>query len=201
MGQITYRYKNNLYINITNQCPNNCEFCDIQSISKHLNVDLVLQSEPDLKEIIRAINKSIVEHEFNEIVFCGGGEPLMRLNTLLATAKYIDKNYSIKTRLNTIGYPAKFYKNANVAQKLAEAGFESINISVNTANATEYKEICHPNIKNAYQKTLKFVKDCKKAGLDTRISCVDYEVDLTKFKELAQKLDVVPIIRRYSEVS
>ena len=74
--------KHNIYVNITNQCNCACVFC-LRALKKMpQDHSLWLQNEPTLEEIKRAFDK-IEKNSVNEVVFCGFGEPTMRLNVLL----------------------------------------------------------------------------------------------------------------------
>ena len=69
---IIYRYKNQVYFNITNKCPCRCTFC-IRNTEDAIGEasNLWFEHEPALEEIYKAID----EFDFsdcNEVVFCGG---------------------------------------------------------------------------------------------------------------------------------
>lgn len=196
MSDIVYKYKNNLYINLTNRCPNDCDFCDIPAISRDLGVDLILDHEPNFAEVTKAIRQNISDI-LNEIVFCGGGEPLMRLDILLKVAKWIKSNYDHKIRLDTCGYPFIFYNGRKVVRELKSEGLDAVSVSINSTNTEDYNRVCHPKYDEAYQRSIEFVKDCKQVELKTRISFVDYHIDHDKCRQLAEKLGVDYIIRGY----
>ena len=70
---LTYVLNNSLYINLTNHCTNRCNFC----IRDHGTGDfaqLKLEKEPTLEEV-HAELRSMNLYNFDEIVFCGYGEP------------------------------------------------------------------------------------------------------------------------------
>ena len=100
---IIYRYKNQVYFNITNKCPCRCTFC-IRNTEDAIGEasNLWFEHEPALEEIYKAID----EFDFsdcNEVVFCGYGEPTMALENLIAVSKYIRDRYPFRIRLNTNG--------------------------------------------------------------------------------------------------
>ena len=77
MGEnFVYRYGDNLYVNLTNRCCNDCVFC-IRNNGDGIgdSGDLWLSREPSADEVIEGIKK---HGEFNELVFCGYGEPTYR---------------------------------------------------------------------------------------------------------------------------
>ena len=98
---ITYVFEKNLYINLTNQCPNACDFCLRQ------NTDTVgdsgslwLDREPTREEILEDIFRRDLS-QYRELVFCGFGEPTCRLEDLLEIAKTVKEKYPIIIRVNT----------------------------------------------------------------------------------------------------
>lgn len=200
MGDIVYHYKTNLYINLTNQCPNKCEFCDIESIGQDINSDLIVQTEPDFDKVVEILEEKLNQYNVKEVVFCGGGEPLMRLDLLLEIANYIDKNHSVDIRINTTGYPYIFYDDREVVKELKESEVDSVVVSVNSTSEQEYQALCNPKIEDAYQKTLNFVEKCKQIGLNTSMSFVDYNIDIQECKNLARKLGTGIVIRGYAPI-
>ena len=68
-----YRYGDNLYVNLTNKCCNDCTFC-IRNNGDGIgdSGDLWLSREPSSDEVIEAIKR---HGEYVELVFCGYGEP------------------------------------------------------------------------------------------------------------------------------
>ena len=72
-----------MYLNITNRCTNDCEFCIRQQAPGVGVYNLWLEEEPTTKEIIEAIGDPT---GYKEVVFCGYGEPLMRLQVVIDVA-------------------------------------------------------------------------------------------------------------------
>ena len=92
-----YAYGDNLYINLTNKCPNDYEFCirrEGEGIGGH---KLWLEHEPTAQQVIEQMGDLTPYHE---VVFCGFGEPMVRLRTLLQVAAYA-KAQGKATRINT----------------------------------------------------------------------------------------------------
>ena len=86
---IVYDYFGGLYINLTNKCTNRCEFC-IRNFTDSLgNADsLVLDRDPDIEEVKAELRNWDVRG-YDEVVFCGYGDPTERLPELLQLAKHI----------------------------------------------------------------------------------------------------------------
>ena len=93
----------NIYVNLTNNCPCSCTFCLRSTKEMAESNSLWLDTEPTVEEIIGEFEKYDLT-QFNEIIFCGFGEPLTRLDDVLEVAKYL-KNRSSSTpiRINTNG--------------------------------------------------------------------------------------------------
>ena len=119
---ITYFVEQSLYVNITNKCPNRCDFCIRNNADGAYGSDsLWLLREPTVDEI----TESILSHDLDtvpELVFCGYGEPTCRLDDMLATVERIRRKFpKIKIRLNTNGQsdlilPQNFTANLMLSQ-------------------------------------------------------------------------------------
>ncbi|MBR4306210.1 MAG: TatD family nuclease-associated radical SAM protein, partial [Ruminiclostridium sp.] len=103
MMTITYPVNRGIYINMTNRCPCACTFCLRQNRDSVYGSDpLWLDREPTVKEVCDSIDAWNLA-EYDEIVFCGYGEPTERLDDLLLVAKHIREVSDIKIRINTNG--------------------------------------------------------------------------------------------------
>lgn len=101
---ITYEVGNSLYVNITNRCPNACEFCvRTHGSSYALPTACGSEREPSVQEIIEDIEKRDLGR-YKELVFCGYGEPLERIDELCAVSRALkERHASLKIRVNTNG--------------------------------------------------------------------------------------------------
>ena len=113
MMTILYKVYNNLYVNLTNRCTCNCTFCLRQTRDEmNHSGSLWLDREPTVEEIKAAfLEKDMSEYE--EVVFCGFGEPTMRLEDLLVLATWVKETYHMPTRVNTNGLANLYYKRNN----------------------------------------------------------------------------------------
>ncbi|HEB01904.1 MAG TPA: YchF/TatD family DNA exonuclease, partial [Nitrospirae bacterium] len=85
-GEITYKIRNSLYLNVTNRCTNRCGFC-VRSTSDFVKGhNLRLEREPTGEEMVRAIGDPT---RYDEVVFCGFGEPLIRLDMVKEVAGWV----------------------------------------------------------------------------------------------------------------
>lgn len=180
----TYQLQNTLYINLTNQCSNNCIFC-IRKKTGAMGIDLWLDKEPTGEDIISEIpNPSL----FKEVVFCGFGEPIMRLPQLLQISKYL-KEHNARVRLNTNGHGNLIW-GRNIVPELS-AFIDAVSISLNAKDATQYNALCQPDNKElCYAAVLDFAQECTKYIPEVCLSVVDLisAYDIEKCREVAEKL-------------
>lgn len=190
---IVYELYGKTYINLTNRCTNECEFCIRDIKDNVVGNNMWLEHDNIIgDDVIEALvaNKDNLK---DEIVYCGYGEPTLRLSALIKSAKYIKENFkNKKIRLNTNGHGNLVYK-ADIVPQLAQY-IDSVSISLNAQDEKTYNQISKPKIKNAYQGMLDFVKKCKENGIDTTVTIVthfkDYEIDVEKCRQIAQALGV-----------
>ncbi len=167
-----YEHTGSLYINLTNKCTNNCEFC-IRNISEGIGgYDLWLENEPTADEVIESLEKHNVKN-FKEIVFCGYGEPTVKLNVLLVIAKYVKEKYpKLITRINTNGQ-ANLFHGKDVTPNLVGL-IDKLSVSLNAPDAQQYQMICRSDFgEEAYKGLLEFSKLALKRGLSVRLTVVD----------------------------
>jgi TatD family-associated radical SAM protein len=189
---IVYWLGNNLYLNITNRCSNNCYFCIRNFRDGVGGFHLKLHHEPSTTQVISKLQEVINLKNWREIVFCGFGEPLERLDCVLKVCKWIKRYYGKPTviRIDTNGQGFLIHPNRNVIKELKEAGVDKISVSLNAHDKETYDQICKPAFNNAFKSVLNFVKKAKNV-FSVEITAVALpEVDLSKIEELAKKLNV-----------
>lgn len=153
-----YWLGDNLYINITNQCPNNCYFC-FRKYKETLNgFNLKLTEEPTTNQIVMAIQNVISKRRWKEIVFCGFGEPLTRLDTVLEVTEQTKKQYANTIRVVTNGQGRLINEQRKVVTELKQAGVDKISVSLNAQNGLTYDLVCKPKLVNAFQEVLNFIE-------------------------------------------
>jgi TatD family-associated radical SAM protein len=193
----TYTLKENLYINLTNKCTDKCSFC-IRDIADGLGgSNLWLEKEPETREIIQAVGNP---EKYEEIVFCGFGEPLMRLEQVLEVSRYLKDNYNTRIRLNTNGQANLIY-GRNIVP-LLEGLIDSVSISLNAKNAEDYQRLCKPEYgEEAYYSVLDFIKECRKYIPEVTITVVDVipEEDITQCEAIAAELGVKFRVRHFGK--
>ncbi|MEM0313714.1 MAG: TatD family nuclease-associated radical SAM protein [Candidatus Bathyarchaeia archaeon] len=196
---IVYWLGDNLYLNITNQCPNRCYFCLRNFKDGVGGFNLKIQREPTVDEVLSKLQNAIDMRRWKEIVFCGFGEPLVRLDCVLEVSRRIRQNYGkiIAIRVNTNGQGYLLNKGRNVVEELKAAGVDRVSVSLNAHDKATYMEVCRPSFENAYENILEFIERAKKV-LDVEVTAVTIpEVDLDKVAEIAAGMGVKFRIRPY----
>ena len=192
--KIVYRIGRSIYINLTMRCTNNCYFCPKNSGHHVAGHNLLLNHEPTEKEILSAIEN---HHDYDEIVFCGLGEPSLRANLMLSLADTL-KSKQVPIRLDTNGQGNVINK-TDLAAKMVGL-IDSVNVSLNAQDESTYAEICRPQYGGkVYEDVIKFARLCKGHGIETVFSVVDVpEIDVKKCREIAQKEDIPLRVRHYA---
>ena len=186
MMTVTYPVHNGIYVNMTNRCPCACTFCLRQNGESIYGSDsLWLEREPTVKEVCDSIDAWDL-NKYNEVVFCGYGEPTERLDDLIEVAKYIKSKSDIKIRINTNGL-ADLIWNEPTAPKL-QGLIDTVSISLNATNKEEYLKIVRPKFGiESYEAMLKFTKECTKYVSLVVMTVVDIVVSKEE-QEICRKI-------------
>ncbi|MCX5725810.1 MAG: TatD family nuclease-associated radical SAM protein [Candidatus Saganbacteria bacterium] len=201
---IAYQLGDSLYLNITNRCTNQCTFCiRYKTRTFHGKYPLWLNREPAAKEILEAIGDP---SKYKQIVFCGYGEPLIRLETIKEVAKDLkSKIQNLKSkqgviiRIDTNGEANLFYQR-NILPEL-KGLIDSISISLNAENAEVYDSSCRSIYgKKAFDAIIEFIKESKKYIPKVEITVVDIPgIDKKACEKIAKDLGVKFRVRSYYE--
>lgn len=202
---VAYPLKSGLYLNITNRCSCACVFCLRNNGANVYNTPpLWLDHEPSLDEIKTAIaqyNLSL----FDETVFCGYGEPTMRLDAMLATAQHLKTlSPSMSIRLNTNGL-ANLVHGTDVTPRFSGL-LDSVSISLNTSDPAKYLSICRPAFGlPSHAALLEFATLCKNHVPDVVFTIVGSPVtdsaEQTACRAIAERLGVRLRIRKYESTT
>jgi GTP 3',8-cyclase len=194
-----YWLGSSVYLNITNQCSNNCWFCFRNFKQGVGEFNLKLAKEPTAAEIISELEQVLPSRRMSEVVFCGFGEPTAKLDLLLEVARWIKANYAtVPIRLDTNGHGYALNKGRHVASELKAAGILKASVSLNGHNKEAYDENCRPVFGGAFEAVLEFVLKAKAAGLEVKVSAVRMpEVDIQKVKGVVDGLGVPFRVRDY----
>ncbi|MBJ6750340.1 TatD family hydrolase [Geomonas anaerohicana] len=193
---IAYKIRNSLYLNITNRCSNCCTFCpkfEELSVKGH---ELKLSHEPNFAEVIAAVDAA---SNYDEVVFCGFGEPLIRLDLIKEVAAEL-KRRGLRVRINTDGQ-ANLVHGRNILPEL-EGLIDALSVSLNAANAADYDRLCNTPFGAAgFQGICDFLREAPKHVPQVTASAVTVPgLNVDEVRELAESLGVIFREREYSEV-
>jgi len=199
MNNILYRVHNNLYVNLTNRCPCACRFCIRQNTDTVGESDsLWLKEEPDIETVKQEFLKRDI-NEYNEIVFCGFGEPTERLDVLLETAKFVKNKFNKPVRLNTNGL-GDLINGRNIAPEL-KGLIDTVSISLNTPDKEAYLYLVRPKFGDkSFDAMLSFAEKCVKyvpnVVLSTVATTITPEQEM-KCEDICKKIGAEYRIRPY----
>lgn len=195
---LVYSLEDKIYINLTNRCTNDCIFCLRKDKDDVCGQKLWLDSEEFTSEdVIKQLKNFEIP---TEIVFCGYGEPLLKLDILKEVAKYIKDNYpNTRIRINTNGHANYVYKR-NIVLELVGL-IDEISVSLNGSTSEEYDELSQPKFKGAYDEVKKFIKACSESGIKTDTSIVDgykgRRLNVKKCEEISESLGAKLRVREW----
>ncbi|MBO5934281.1 MAG: TIGR04100 family radical SAM protein [Clostridia bacterium] len=198
---ITYEGRNSIYVNITNRCPCACVFCLRHNKNHVFNSDsLWLEREPTVKEICDSIDSWNLE-KYDEVVFCGYGEPTERLHDLLEVAAYIKSKGRTKIRINTNGLSDLI--NGEKTAHMLKGLIDSVSISLNATNKEEYLNVVRPKFGiDSYDAMLSFAKDCTEYVPEVMMTVVDVvtsKEEQDRSREICESIGATFRVRPYEE--
>ncbi len=194
-GQIAYKIRESLYLNITNRCTSKCVFCVRFTTDFVKGHNLRLDHEPSVEELKDAIGDPL---RFKEVVFCGYGEPLLRLDAVKSIAAWV-KQQGGRVRINTNGHGNLIHKR-NILPEL-QGLVDVVSVSLDAQDEEVYKRLCKPAFDNAYQEVINFIREAKLCIPDVQATVVAAEgVDIDKCGLLTDELGVKLRVRTLDSV-
>ena len=201
---ITYEYEGALYVNLTNKCNCNCEFCLRHGKAQgsiYTEDSLWLEREPTRQEALDSfLSRDVCS--YREIVFCGYGAPTDRLDDLLWLVDELKVRFGDKlppVRINTNGH-ANLINGRNVCPDL-QGRIHTLSISLNSTNAADYVALCHPiQGEVAYKAMLDFAKESAAYVPEVILTIVDKDKtveEIPQCKAIAAELGVKLRIRSF----
>lgn len=184
---IAYPLHGNCYLNITSQCTLRCAFCPKYNRSWEVqSYDLRLHREPTVEEVLEAIGDPA---RYKEIVFCGLGEPTVRLDALLAIADELKKQ-GARIRVNTDGL-ASLREGRDVTPELAGV-VDSLSISMNAQDEATYIQHTRPKLEGAFAAMLEFARRAQAQGIEVALTAIDglEGVDVAACEKIARDIGV-----------
>lgn len=196
MGKPTifYEHGDGLYVNLTNRCPVSCEFCVKSEWDYGFEgQDLTLGKNEPASEELRAGLKEWMgkPKKYKQLVFCGFGEPTMRLPELLELAAFARKNWpALELRLNTVGL-GSLIAGRDIVPEL-KASLDVVSVSLNTMDPAQWLTMHRPAVKyraKGFAAVKGFIERSAKSGLRTRVTGVQGSgADLTLVEEYARRV-------------
>ena len=198
---IVYEVEGALYINVTNRCTNRCVFCIRKNgDGAYGSQSLWLEREPTVAEILDALSGYNLE-DYKEVVFCGYGEPGIRLPECREVSLAIKERYpNMPIRINTNGHTSMIFGKDSV--ELYKGAFDTVSISLNAPNMEKYNEICHPvsNFEASYIDLLEFaqnVKNCVQNVVFTVVGDFLTEEEISECFDISNRLGIPLRVRDY----
>jgi TatD DNase family protein len=194
--RIAYTIRSSLYLNITNRCTNRCTFCAKFRDFTVKGHQLCLEREPTASEVIAAIGDP---SRFEEVVFCGYGEPLLRLDLVREVAAWL-KARCATVRINTDGQ-ANLVHGRNILPQLAGL-VDVLSVSLNAPDAATYQRICQSAHGEAgYAAILDFLREAPRYIPVVVATAVTLPgIDIAACRRVAAELGVTFRERTYNEV-
>ncbi len=194
---ITYIINNKLYINLTNKCNLHCVFCQRERERNFMvkGYWVWVSRDPSVEEVIREIGDP---KKYDEIVFCGYGEPTLRFSALKEIASWV-KLQGGKVRVDTNGLLFTFMSKDSLKQLKGLVDVWSV--SLNAPDKETYNKVCKPVQPDAFEMVKEFIKEAKSLGFEVIATAVDVPgVDMKKTEELAKSLGAKWRARVYESV-
>lgn len=182
-AKIAYRIRNSLYLNLTIRCDADCIFCDRKGEAMVKGHNLHIEKEPSAEELIKEIGDP---KEFKEIVFCGYGEPTIRLDVVRTVADYVKKNGG-NTRLDTDGH-GNVINHRDILPEL-KGLIDSVSISLNSTDPDEYAKLMGTPNGKQWESMLEFARRAKDYIPKVYMSVVGVNgLDVDSAREFVEKM-------------
>ena len=198
---ILYKVHNNLYVNLTNKCPCACTFC-LRQTRDHMEDSgvLWLEKEPTVDEVIADFANFNMD-DYDEVVFCGFGEPTERIDVLLEVAAYVKKTYNKPTRINTNGL-GNLVNGRDITPEL-KGLIDTVSISLNTPNKERYYELTRSKFGiGSFDAMIDFAKEAVKYVPNVVMTTVETTITHEEEKEcqaICDRLGVKYRIRPFED--
>ena len=177
-----YEVYDGLYVNLTNRCSCRCTFClRSQGESVCGSDSLWLEREPTFEEVRDEFAKFDMSR-YDEVVFCGFGEPTEAWEVLKQVAAYVKETYGLPVRVNTNGQ-GSLINGRDIAPEFAGL-VDAVSISLNTPNPVRYAELTRSRFgAEAFPAMLDFAREVRRYVPDVTMTTV--ETTLTPEEEAA----------------
>jgi TatD DNase family protein len=178
----TYLLDNSLYINVTNRCNADCTFCRRKDdpFLRGYNLKMTKSEEPPAEVYIKEIGDP---KKYDEIVFCGYGEPTIRWDVVKEIAGYVKANGS-KTRINTDGH-GNLINKKDITPEMKDL-IDVVSISLNSYDPKQYAKLMRVS-ENHFEEMKQFAIKSKKYVKKVVMSVVSLdEVEIEKSRKIVE---------------
>jgi TatD DNase family protein len=197
--RLVYAIRDSLYVNVTNRCTLRCTFCPKWKDWYVKGHNLRVGRDPGVEELRAALEAEGIE-KYKEIVFCGYGEPLLRLDVVASLAAWV-KARGGRTRVNTDGL-ASLVHGRDVPAELAGL-IDSVSVSLNAPDPATYARCCPSKYHEAaFDAVRSFILRCRDFIPEVVATVVDLPgLDIDATRRLAEEELGVPLrVRPYNDM-
>ncbi len=196
---IVYPIRNSLYVALTSRCTNNCRFCPraANPVVKGHYVGMKLAEEPDFAEVIAALGDPT---SYEELVFCGFGEPTIRFDLVLEVARWAKSKGVRRIRLDTNGQGNLIQRRDIVSEMVGL--IDAVSVSLNEHRSDLYQSLAQSDFgEAAFRAVLDFARACVALLPEVTLTVVSYPgVNVEAVRSLAAGLGARFRVREYNEV-
>jgi TatD DNase family protein len=179
--RITYTLRESLYVNLTIRCNADCVFCDRKGEAVIKGHNLKIDREPTAAEVIAEIGDP---RAYREIVFCGYGEPTIRLEVMKDVARWV-KGQGGRTRLNTDGH-GSIINRRNIVPELVGL-IDAVSVSLNSPDPAQYGELMRLDPAVYFPAMIEFAREAVKHLGAVSMTVVDIDgIDRARARELVE---------------
>lgn len=202
MMTITYEYEKGLYVNLTNRCDCSCVFCLRHSGHKGSIYadDLWLEHEPTREEALADLLRRDLP-SYEELVFCGFGEPMFRVDDIVWLCDRLRESVPglPPIRINTNGH-ANLIHGRDVTP-LLKGRVDALSISLNAATPEAYTAVTRPRDGTAaWYAMLDFARQARDVVPRVTFTIVDMDktpAEIAACRAIADGLGVSFRVRTY----
>jgi len=197
--QFVYPIEDSLYVNVTNACSARCTFCELSEPNSELYLKgyrLKMKKNPSVAEVLKALKNA---DTYQEVVFCGYGEPTLRMEFLVELAQLLKKQ-GVRTRLNTNGH-GNLIHHRSIVPDLAKV-IDEVSVSLNAESEEKYNTVVRPRFgPGTFEKVKEFILECKQVIPKVVVTFVEVpEIDVRACQKVADALGVEARFRKLDVV-
>jgi TatD DNase family protein len=196
-SRIVYSIRESLYLNLTNRCTCDCVFCPRLKNPMVKGHNLKLEQEPDFEEVVREVEK--FPPNFRELVFCGYGEPTLRLDLVKRLAEHFRSKFK-RIRMDTNGH-GNLINERDIVPELRGL-IDIVSVSLNAGEAKTYLKLNRPHFgEKAFPTVLDFIHQCRSAGMEVTATIVGYPgAEVEASEKLTRELGINFRIRKFNDL-